>query len=100
MTVMCDRTTLEVHGWGSLQTTIEPLLDIDISLSAIDPEETKKGYFTALLPSVGARTPSPDAPFVHSIYQKLEKAGYLERKTETEGTTKFCIQKAPPTSTR
>lgn len=84
ITVMCDRGTLEQHGWYSLQTAIEPLVeDIDISLAAVDHEEAARGYFSELLPNWGRKKPSPDTTFVLSIYQQLEAASYLEKKRMT-----------------
>lgn len=101
MVLTCDRATREYHGWSSLQTEIEPLIsDVEISLSDVDHEEAKKGYFYPLLPPAGQRQPYPDAKFVNSIYYQLEASGYLEKKQDDDGGCKYRIRMdGPPVNT-
>lgn len=100
--VTTNATTLDFHGWRTMQSTISSLVeDVDLSLPDHTISTPKTGYFFPLIPVVGHQQPYPDGSFIRAIYDQLVAVRYLIEAPSTSTIptldVSYCIsQRDPP----
>ena len=98
MVIACDDTKKN-HSWLELQNAIRPFTDdVEISLPfqhADDRED--EHWFYPLVPLADSTRAGVDPSFVTNVYSHLTRAGFLQRKEDPGGESRYRVLGVLPT---